>query len=359
MSRRRITIKDVATRSGVHASTVSRVLNPETRGMVSEALAQKVLAIAEGLGYRRNPLASGLRTRRSYMVGVLIPDLSNPVFPPIVRGIERTLSANGFIAILADCANNEQTEQAMVENLQSRQIDGLILATAHRKDPVIEACLASGMPLVLVNRSVARADVSAVVNDDELGIRLALEHLTGLGHTRIGYVGGPQSTSTGYDRYRAFLKVARRIGIAVTPEIIVNAEAFSEPAGKQAFLRILESGKELSAVVAANDLLALGGYDALAARGQRCPDDLSITGFNDMPFIDRCQPPLTTVHIPHDGLGVQAALLLLERIADPDARARRVRLKPSLALRGSTRRLDATAAALKPRPARPAARART
>jgi LacI family transcriptional regulator len=349
----------VARRSGVHPSTVSRVLNPDTRSMVSDELAAKVLKIAEGLGYRRNPLASGLRTRRSFTIGVLIPDLSNPVFPPIVRGIERTLSASGFIAILADCANNEQTEQAIVDNLQSRQIDGLILATAHRRDPVIEACVASGTPLVLVNRMLARADVAAVVNDDELGIRLALEHLTGLGHHRIGYVGGPLSTSTGHDRHRAFLKVMRALKIAVDARLVVNARAFSEAAGQQAFLKILDSGAAPTAVVAANDLLALGGYDALAARGLTCPTDLSITGFNDMPFIDRCQPPLTTVHIPHDELGVQAALLLLERIANPAVPARRLRLEPTLTVRGSTRRVAPAADALRSPSARSSARSAT
>ena len=359
MSPARITIKDVARRSGVHPSTVSRVLNPATRSMVSDALAARVLEIAAGLGYRRNPLASGLRTRRSFTVGVLIPDLSNPVFPPIVRGIERTLSANGFIAILADCANNEQTEQAIVENLQSRQIDGLILATAHRRDPVVEACVASGTPLVLVNRMLARTDVAAVVNDDELGIRLALEHLTGLGHRRIGYVGGPPSTSTGYDRHRAFLTVMRALGLELDTDLVLNARAFNEAAGQQAFFEILDSGTGPTAVVAANDLLALGGYDALAARGLSCPDDLSITGFNDMPFIDRCQPPLTTVHIPHDELGVQAALLLLERIADPATPARRLRLEPTLTVRGSTRRPGDGVESFSPRPARTAARSAT
>jgi LacI family transcriptional regulator len=343
MIRRPVTIKDVAERSGVHASTVSRVLNPATRAMVSPALAARVLGVAEQLGYRRNPLASGLRTRRSFTVGVLIPDLSNPVFPPIVRGIERTLSARGFIAILADSANSAQTEQAIVENLMSRQIDGLILATANRNDPVVEAWAASGTPLVLVNRAMARADVSAVVNDDELGIRLALEHLTSLGHRRIGYVGGPQSTSTGYDRYRAFLDVGRSLQLEVVGEHVVNAETFTEAAGERALRAILGARSELTAIVAANDLLALGAYDALAGHKLRCPDDLSITGFNDMPFINRCSPPLTTVHIPHHELGVAAAQLLLRHIDDSSAPPGRIRLEPHLVIRGSTRRLEDSA----------------
>ena len=337
MIRRPVTIKDVAVRSGVHASTVSRVLNPATRTMVSPELARRVLNVAEELGYRRNPLASGLRTRRTFTIGVLIPDFSNPVFPPIVRGIESTLSAHGYMAVLAEGASREQTEQPALENLVSRRVDGLILATAHCQDSVIEACAASGTPIVLVNRALESAEVSAVVNDDERGVRLALEHLTVLGHRRIAYVGGPQTTSTGHGRYRAFLRVAAELGVDVATDQIINASAFTEAAGKEALLAILARRKDLTAVVAANDLLALGVYDALSASGLRCPEDMSVTGFNDMPFVDRCAPPLTTVHIPHHALGVAAAELLLRQIANPSAAPTRVRLEPHLVVRGSTR----------------------
>src|SRR5690554_1173087 len=144
MQKSRATIKDVARRSGVHPSTVSRVLSPSTRSMVSRELAEKILSIAEELGYRRNPLASGLRTRRSYTVGVLIPDLTNPVFPPIVRGVERTLAAQGFTAVLADSAHDEENALAILENMSSRHVDGVILATAHRKDKLVEQCVQQG-----------------------------------------------------------------------------------------------------------------------------------------------------------------------------------------------------------------------
>jgi LacI family transcriptional regulator, galactose operon repressor len=339
MPHTRTTIKDVARRCGVHASTVSRVLNPQTRAMVSEEVAERILRVADRLGYQHNRFASGLRTRRSYTVGVLIPDLTNPVFPPIVRGVERTLSNNGFTAILADSANDQRNEQAILESLQGRQVDGLILATAHRKDPVVAACVERHIPVVLVNRSVDDPAVSAVVNDDEAGIRLALEHLIERGHRGIAYVGGPQSTSTGYARYRAFLKVARALGLAPDKALAVNARSFDEEAGERALADILARDRPFTAVVSANDLLALGCYDAIAARGLNCPRDLSVTGFNDMPFVDRCNPPLTTVHIQHDELGAAAARLLLERIREPASPARLLSLEPRLVIRGSTRAL--------------------
>ena len=332
----RSNIKDVARRAGVHASTVSRVLNPATRSMVSEKLTEKILRIAAELGYRRNTLASGLRTRRTYTVGMIIPDLTNPVFPPIVRGAERTLDAHGYIAILADSGSRERSEREIVENMRARDVDGLILATAKRRDPVIDACVEEGIPLVLVNRTVSQHNVAAVINDDELGIELALAHLIELGHSRIAYIGGPQSTSTGYVRYQAFVKCARRSGLDIDRALIVNASEFSEPAGADALERLLATRRPFTAVLTANDLLAVGCYDALGTRSLRCPDDISITGFNDMPFADRFQPPLTTLHIPHDELGVQAANLLLERIANPEIPAKQLRLEPRLIVRGST-----------------------
>lgn len=335
-NKRRMNIKDVAQHVGVHPSTVSRVLNPETRSMVSNEVAKTVLKAAEELGYRRNPLASGLRTQRSHTIGVLIPDLTNPVFPPIVRGIERTLGQEGYISILADSDSDIENERIILERMQERHVDGLILATAHRKDKIVKECIQQNIPFVLVNRTVDNESVMAVVNDDELGIRLALGHLVELGHRRIAYVGGPQDTSTGYTRYRAFIAALHTSGLRTDRDLVVNAKAFSELAGYQALTDILKTRKKFTAVVTANDLLALGCYDTLEERKLSCPDDVSITGFNDMPFISRFVPPLTTLHIPHFDLGVQSAQLLLERIREPDKPAKTVKLEPRLIIRGST-----------------------
>ncbi len=336
MLKTRANIKDVASRAGVHPSTVSRVLNPATRSMVSESLAQEIVRIADELGYRRNPLASGLRTRRTFTVGIIIPDLTNPVFPPIVRGVEHTLDSKGYIAILADSGSKRRSEKALIENMTARQVDGLILAAANRKDPLVDQCIEQGIPLVLVNRTVDKHNVAAVINDDELGIDLAVGHLVKLGHRQIAYIGGPQRTSTGYARYRAFLKTTKKAGIEIDRDLIINAREFTEPAGQAAFHQLIQTGKHFTAVLSANDLLALGCYDALEELGLRCPADISVTGFNDMPYVDRFVPPLTTLHIPLDELGVQAATLLLERIENPDTPTKQLRLEPRLVVRGST-----------------------
>ncbi|MFC1795634.1 LacI family DNA-binding transcriptional regulator [Pseudomonadota bacterium] len=333
---KKINIKDVAARAGVHPSTVSRVLNPATHSMVSQAVGERILKIAEEMGYARSPMASGLRTGRSYTIGVMIPDLLNPVFPPIVRGIERTLAEDGYIAILADSDNNTKSERAILDSMKARHVDGLILATAHRKDSVVDSCIEDDIPVVLVNRTTDSHEVTAVINDDALGIRLAVDHLLALGHRSIAFMGGPQNTSTGRERYVAFRNLWKKGHFRSDSTLILNGKSYNEQAGKAGMQKILRSQLEFTAVVTANDLLALGCYDALGECHLSCPRDISITGFNDMPFMDRLSSPLTTLRIPHDEIGVRAARLLLSRILHSDKTVTTVSLEPELIVRGST-----------------------
>jgi len=320
----------------VHPSTVSRVLNPETRSMVSSAVADRVSRIAAEMGYARSSLAYGLRTGRTHTIGVIIPDLTNPLFPPIIRQIERTLADQGYIAVLADSDNDQKNESAIVQSLMTRNVDGLILATAHRLDSVVNSCVEDNIPLVLVNRTIDSHSVTAVINDDSHGIDLAVSHLVELGHKSIAYLGGPQDTSTGHDRFLAFKTLKRKGKFKSHNDLILNCKAFTEAEGHRGFLSILEKRREFTAVVAANDLLALGCYDAMQELGLSCPADISVTGFNDMPFMNRLSPPLTSLRIPHHEIGHQAAGLLLERIQNPESRVRTVNLLPELIIRKST-----------------------
>lgn len=336
MAKRNVNIKDVAAKAKVHPSTVSRVLNPETRSMVSGPVADRITRIAAEMGYSRSSLAYGLRTGRTHTIGVVIPDLTNPLFPPIIRRIERTLAEQGYIAIIADSDNDRNNELAIVQSLKSRNVDGLILATAHRLDSLVNACVKDHIPLVLVNRTVDTHSVTAVINDDEHGIELAVSHLVGLGHKSVAYLGGPQDTSTGHDRYMAFKKLMRTGIFKSHNDLIVNCKAFTEAEGHRGFLSILKKRRKFTAVVAANDLLALGCYDAMLERGLSCPADISVTGFNDMPFMNRLSPPLTSLRIPYDEIGSEAAKLLLERIRNPEAGVRTVNLLPELIVREST-----------------------
>jgi LacI family transcriptional regulator len=313
-----VKLSDVAARAGVHPATVSRALGERTRHMVNAATAERVLAAARKLGHTPNPIARSLKTNRSFTVAVLLPDLTNPLFPPMVRGIEDVLGEAGFTAVIANTDNHPDRALAALEAMRSRQADGCIAATATRDDGLL-AEAARDIPMVLINRRVLSHAIPAVVADDRSGVRQAVEHLAALGHERIAHVAGPQWLATGADRHQAFVEALEGVGLDSHPELICFGEGFTEEQGAASLAALLDAGHEFTALVAGNDLMALGCYDALAERGLRCPADYSVVGFNDMPFADKFNPPLTTVRIPHHEMGRRAAALLLERLAGDGA----------------------------------------
>ncbi|HZN89953.1 MAG TPA: LacI family DNA-binding transcriptional regulator [Thermoleophilaceae bacterium] len=331
-----VTLRDVARVAGVHPATVSRALNEETRMLVNEETARRVLKAAEELDYRPNPIARGLKTNRSYTIGVLIPDLTNPLFPPILRGIEDGLETASYTPLVANTDNDPERELLDSQTMRARQVDGIVAATARRDHRLHDALLEAGIELVLVNRRQAELPVSSATADDRMGMRLAVEYLISLGHERIAHIAGPLDYSTGLDRHEGFHETMRAAGLEPDPELVCVAEAFTEAEGARLCAQLVDRGREFTAVAAANDLLALGCYDVFADHGLRCPQEISVVGFNDMPFADRFHPPLTTIHIPHYEIGAAAAELMLERLQDPDAEPRDVRLEPSLVVRGST-----------------------
>jgi LacI family transcriptional regulator len=331
-----VTIRDVARLAEVHPGTVSRALNEQTRSLVNPETAERVLRAAAELGYRPNPIARGLKTNRSYTVGVLIPDLTNPLFPPIMRGIEDGLGAAGYTSLIVNTDNDAERERLQMDTMRARQVDGFIAATARLDVELLADAAAGGAPVVLVNRSLEDGSLPAVTVNDRAGIGLAVDHVAGLGHTRIGHVAGPQNVSTGHRRYLGFLEAMERHGLAAQPKQITFCTAFTEAEGARACAELLALSPPLTAIVAANDRLAIGCYDALEQRGLTCPDDVSVTGFNDMPFVDRLRPPLTSVRVPQREIGMVAAEMLLEQLADADARSGEILLDPVLVVRGST-----------------------
>ncbi|HEX3781465.1 MAG TPA: LacI family DNA-binding transcriptional regulator [Pseudonocardiaceae bacterium] len=331
------TIKDVALLAKVHAATASRALNPSTRDMVSNRTANRVIEAAKTLGYAPNSAARSLRTRTSSVAGVIIPDLRNPMFPPIVRGIEDGLREAGYMALLGNTDGDEERERELLTAMRGRQTDGFILATSRRDDPPPPEHGGRPVPTVLINRR-ADADIPSVTPDNAMGIHATVRLLVQLGHERIAHLAGPQELSTGWERYRAFLDAMAGHRLAVEPGRVAVSSAFTEEAGYRAALALLDADSTSTAIVAANDLIALGCYRALDERGLRCPQDVSVVGFNDMPFLDRQRPALTSVRIPQYEIGIEAARLLLERIENPTAAAKRVVLPVEVIQRDSTAR---------------------
>ncbi len=314
MARRRTTLKDVAEEVGVHTSTVSRALNPETRHFIRPEVAERILAVSERLNYRPNAAAYSLRTNKTRIIGVVIPDIANPVFPPIIRGIEDVLSERGYLAILVNSEPHNARHGAVLDALQSRGVDGLIMASLELGDSIIRGMIDDGLPAVTVNRRAEDADVPSVTNDEDQGMRLILEHLKALGHTRVANLAGPQSISTGKERFEAFRRHARAMGFDTSEDLVVFSQRLNEAEGERCAAELLDALSGFTAIVASNDRLAVGAISLLRRRGIACPAEMSVTGFNDMPMVDRFEPPLTTVRVQQYEVGRLAASMLMKRL---------------------------------------------
>ena len=329
-------LSDVAKAAGVHSSTVSRVMNPETREMVSEDVAKRILAVAKRIGYRTNRAASTLRTKRSNVIGVILPDITNAVFPPILMGIEEGLRKFGYLTITVNVGNGRDEQRFAINRLLGQQVDGLIFATTERQDPIVQDCVDQNVPVISVNRSDDSGKVSSVASDDYLGMKLAVNHLQSIGHTHISHIAGPEHISTGHLRRLGFLNATRDLALSASKCKIVESTGYTREAGQIAMQNLLKLAPKTTAIVAVNDLVALGCYDVMKQYGLTCPADLSIVGHNDMPLMDMIWPPLTTVRIPHRDMGLEASRLILNAINDRASSVVDIRLKPELIVRGST-----------------------
>lgn len=328
------TIQDVARAAGVHPATVSRALNPNLPGRVAAETTRRIEDAAAQLGYVPDQLGRSLRTRRSYTVGVLVPDLGNPVFPPIVRGIEDTLRLSGYEALVVNTDDSAEREARLIDVLTARRCDGFVIASSRRDDAAVTALIAGGASVVLVNRLVDGA-ADSVASDDAAGMQTAVAHLVALGHREIAHVGGPPDLSMTDVRKTAFVAAMRDARLPVDDDLIGVADRYAADEGDRAFGAILDR-RTPSAVVAGNDMIAIGCYAALRKRGLSCPADVSVIGINDMPLAGFLDPPLTTVAIPQHEIGVAAAELVLARIGDPSGEPVARLLPTALVVRGST-----------------------
>lgn len=312
MRQKRITLKDIARETGVHVSTVSRALDPVERKSITEEVASRIQAAADALGYRPNRIAAGLRTNRTMTVGVMIPDITNVIFPPILRGIESVLEPLGYASIIVNTDSERDRETRLVDVLRDRGVDGIIHAAVLRSDPSIARAAAEGLPVVTLNRMVENSQIPYIINDEDAGICEMLRHLRDLGHRDIAHVAGPQDLSTGQLRLAAFRNAAATLSLNFDPALVATARRFDEKEGARCVRELLASGRRFTAALCANDRLALGAIDELREHGIDCPREISVTGFNDMPFLDLIRPRLTTVRILQHSAGQTAATVLLK-----------------------------------------------
>jgi LacI family transcriptional regulator len=285
--------------------------------------------------YRPNRLASGLRTNRTMTVGVMIPDITNMLFPPIVRGVESFLETEGYASIVVNTDNDPEREMRLMNVLRERGVDGVINAAVQNDDPRIEH-FAEDIPCVTVNRKLENSQVPCVISDDIGGVRMMVRRLQASGHKRIAHIAGPPDLSTGVDRRAAFEAAMRAQGHPDPAELVQTASRYYEDEGARCTDALLDKDPGITAILCANDRLAIGALQALRARGLSCPEDVSLTGFNDIPFLDLIPPGLTTVQILQFDIGRTAAEILVKMMTAPDKRVPSTTILPvSIVERGS------------------------
>ncbi|QUH04060.1 LacI family DNA-binding transcriptional regulator [Saccharopolyspora erythraea] len=307
-----VTIKHVAARAGVSVGTASRVLsgNPAT----SSEARTRVRAAAEELGYRPDARARGLRSTRSNAIGLLVSDVRNPFFADIAYGAERAALRAGHVTLLANADEDTRQQDTYLDTFLSQRVDGMIVAPQGAGGGNLRSAVEAEVPLVFVDRTVDGFDVPSVTADNEGGIAQAVAHLAARGHTRIGYIGGPRSISTGRARHDAFVRAVAANGLDDDTGLITVGD-FQSASGALATARLISGERPPTALLAADSPMAMGALTELRARGLRTGSDIGLVAFDDTEWFAELDPPITAVRQAAREMGETAMRLLLEVIA--------------------------------------------
>ncbi|MGH3391199.1 MAG: LacI family DNA-binding transcriptional regulator [Actinomadura sp.] len=308
----RPTLEEVAARAGVGRGTVSRVINGSPK--VSPQARESVLKAISELGYVPNRAARTLVTRRTDTVALVVSEseqrlFGEPFFAGIVRGISTVLAETGLQMLLA-LAQSAAEHQRLEEYLTGQHVDGVLLISLHRGDPLPARLEGGGVPTVLGGRLLGLDSISYVDVDNHGGARQAIDHLIAHGRRRIATIAGPQDMGVGVDRLAGYLETLRSAGL---PELVAYGD-FSEASGAAATLELLDREPDLDAVFAASDPMALGAMRVLKEQGRRVPEDVAVIGFDDSAGAPHAAPPLTSVHQSTEAMGQEMARLLIARI---------------------------------------------
>ena len=330
-----ITIEDVAREAGVSVASVSRVMSgarsvrPKTR--------TAVLAAAEKLGYQTNYFASALRRRSTSTIGMVVPHIANPFFIELVEKVENHVQGHGFDIFLCDSQNNPVIEAQRIRALMARQVDGIVLICADEVESRNSVLTAKDqVPVIVLDREIREIALDRIAVDNESGIKMIVEHLVRAGSRRLAFVGANERISTAHDRLQAYRKAVDAVGVGSRDDVMLGA--FSVEWGREAGLAIAKRAERPDAVVCANDLIAVGVMRGLKVSGLRIPDDVAVTGFDDIALCRYVDPGITTIRQPIDVIAQEAADILMARIQGARGTVRNLLLGPELVIRNSSRR---------------------
>ncbi|MEV4756927.1 LacI family DNA-binding transcriptional regulator [Micromonospora sp. NPDC049559] len=307
----RPSIGQVAELAGVSATTVSHTLNG--RRPVSAATRQRVLAAIEELGYRPNVLARGLRAGRSLTVGLVIPDITNPFYPLLARGLQDVLGPAGYDEIITNTNGDRELERAALDKMISRQVDGIAFAVFHTHAEDLRPVIEAGTPVVRLGGRQVQRGVDLVHSDDEGGAAEATRYLLRRGYRRIGFICGQAAEGPAAERVAGYRAALVEAGAPAGPELVAYTR-FSRAGGADGLAQLLALPRPPDAVLCANDMMAIGALDVARTRGLRVPEEIAVMGFDDIEAASLVSPQLTTMANPAREIGQACGRLLLDRL---------------------------------------------
>ena len=327
-----ITLKMVAEKAGVSVNTASRAIN--NKPDISKETKKRILQIAKELGYIRNAAAVALRTKKTGTIGAVIADNRNPFYAEVLNGIEEAAREKNYHIILANTQRDYQKEEEVINLLLAKRVDGLLITPVQDRDDDIKNLIDANIPFVVVGRDFENIEVDAVYNDEVKGGFLATEYLIKKGHKKIASINGFLHKSPAKGRLEGYKKALKKYGIPFD-DALVTVGDIDVKDGYERTKQLLEKGLNFTAIFAYNDMMAFGAMQAIKEKGLRIPEDIGLVGYDDIPFASLISPPLTTIRLKKQDLGVESVKLLLSRINGNRKKTKKVMLGVELQIRES------------------------
>jgi LacI family transcriptional regulator len=331
---RRTTMADVAREAGVSLQTVSRAIN--SKGEINEETKKAILEIADRMGFRPSGIARSLATHRTTTIGLVVIDITNPFFSGVARGVENVAYSHSYNIFLCNTDEDIDREKSALNSLLEKQVDGLILCSSRLKQADLVRCIEEFSYVILINRNLEKhiGGVATITTDNALGAEMAVNHLISRGHKKIALLAGPQRSWTGKNRLQGFQTGLRKHGLESDPKLILYCEPDTQ-CGFQTTSQLLKNRSDVTAILAYNDLVAVGALQACHHLKRAVPDEIAIIGFDDIPLASLVTPSLTTIRIPKQEIGESAMRTLITIMEDKTLTSPSITFKPELILRSS------------------------
>lgn len=335
----KLTIIDIANLAGVSKSTVSRVINDDKK--VKRETRDRVLKIINEFGYIPNNIARSLITKKTFTIGLIVPDIVNPFYSETSKIIEEKLRKLGYSLIICNTNNQSNLQNKYMNVLLQKKVDGIIFGSVKANDKNIIKFTEQGFPYITYHRYLAKNDSNFVTSNDIEGIKIAVKHLIDLGHKDIAYISGPTSFSTGLNRLKGFIESRNFFGINNNSDFIQEG-GFAENKSWQAMKKLLNLNNPPTAIIAANDLMAISAMDCILQHGFSVPKDFSLIGYDNINLASHARIQLTTISVAKKKMANLAAELLVKKIIGGKDGLEKIQvtLTPELILRKTTDRVN-------------------